>query len=65
MTIKHVLPMAWQRYYWQERFGNIVDIENGCYDDVIKLIQPKLDTILALDKWTPTERWMLESLKNK
>lgn len=56
---KRVLPKAWQRDYWGERLGISMD---GCYDDIIARIMPVLDEWLKLDKWTSTERWMLELL---
>jgi hypothetical protein len=56
---KRVLPPEWQRDYWGKRLGISMD---GCYDDILARILPVLDDWLKLDKWTPTERWMLESL---
>ena len=59
---KRVLPPAWQREYWGDRLG--IDTSSPkCYDQIIDEIKPHLDEWLKLDKWTPTERWMLESLK--
>jgi hypothetical protein len=62
IKIRRVLPPAWQRQYWDKRLG--INTTHLCYDEIIeKLILPNLNDWLALDKWTETERWMLESLR--
>ena len=64
LKAKRVLPPAWQCEYWQERLAGIVEFNaDSCYDSILKALIPKLDDVLAMDKWTSTERWMLESLK--
>ena len=55
---RRILPPAWQRDYWAKRLG--VDM-TGCYDEIIARLD--VDDMLTQDKWTPTERLMLESLK--
>jgi len=59
--INRVLPHLWQRDYWQERLGMELD---GCYASLCKSIKPKLHSLLKDDKWSSTERWMLETLAN-
>jgi len=58
---RRVFPQAWQREYWQERLG--MDISDGCYNTIIAAIMPELPKLLRRKTWTPTERWMLESLR--
>jgi cytoskeletal protein CcmA (bactofilin family) len=55
---KGILPPVWQREYWGERLQ--VSME-GCYPDILERIRPLIEGWLKLDKWTPTERWILES----
>ena len=58
ILVSRVLPPAWQREYWGDRLG--VDV-SGCYDAIISRLD--LHALLLLDKWTRTERWMLETLQ--
>jgi len=57
MTHRRILPPSWQRDHWGERLG--VDT-SGCYDEIIARLD--VHELLKQDKWTRTERWMLESL---
>jgi hypothetical protein len=34
---------------------------SGCYEEIEKQVTPHLVEWLKLDKWTPTERWIMES----
>ena len=60
--IKRVLPQAWQREYFQDRLG--MDISNGCYDQICLSVGKKLVNLLKDDKWTSTEKWMIETLRD-
>ena len=61
MTIGKVRPDALMREYWQTRLGIMLV---GCWNDIEKQLAPHLDKIPELlkdPKWTPTERWIMES----
>jgi hypothetical protein len=60
--IKRVLPAEWQRQYYQERLG--MDISQGCYPYITRKVLKEILALLKDDKWTPTERWMFETLRN-
>ena len=53
-----IRPAPHQRNYWQERLG--IKLSN-CWAEIEKTIVPQLPRLLSDDKWTPTERWILES----
>jgi hypothetical protein len=58
-----VYPPEWQRDHYGERLGVSMD---GCYDRIEKeQILPRLKEFIAMDKWLPVERLMLESMLNK
>ena len=60
--IRRVLPPEWQRDYWQDRLG--MDISDGCYEEICRKVAAQLINLLRDEKWTPTERWMLETLRD-
>ena len=60
--IRRILPPAWQRDHWQDRLG--MDISDGCYDEICKTVRQEIDRLLNDEKWTSTERWMLETLRD-
>ncbi len=41
-----------------------MDISNGCYDALCFRVLKKVINLLKDDKWTSTERWMLETLRD-
>ena len=59
--IKRILPPPWQRAHYQERLG--MDISQGCYATICKQVLKQILQLLKDEKWTPTERWMLETLR--
>ena len=60
--IKRILPPAHQREHWQERLG--MDISAGCYEDLCGKVLKQIINLLRDEKWTSTERWMLETLRD-
>ena len=60
--IRRVLPHEWQRDYYQERLG--MDISDGCYDEICRAVYKQIVNLLRDEKWTSTERWMLETLRD-
>ena len=60
--IKRVLPQPHQRQHWQDRLG--MDLSNGCYEDVCSKVLKQVLNLLKDDKWSNTERWMLETLRD-
>ena len=60
--ITRVLPQEWQRDYYQERLG--IDLSEGCYNEICEKVIKKIVNLLRDDKWTPTELWRLEALRD-
>jgi hypothetical protein len=60
--INRVVPATWQREYYQGRLG--MDISSGCYDVLCGKVLKRIVHLLQDEKWTPTERWMLETLRD-
>ena len=58
---KIIYPDLRTRSHWQERLSDWVDVSEGCYDELLEKIRPHLDNILASDKWSKCERWIIES----
>jgi len=61
LECKIVYPSAKTRKHWKERLSDWVDISDGCYDELLGIVRPHLDDILASDKWSNCERWIIES----
>ena len=61
LECKIVYPSAKTRKHWKERLSDWVDISDGCYDELLGIVRPHLDDILASDKWSSCERWIIES----
>ena len=61
IEVSVVLPEEVTREHWVERLGGIVDVSSGCYEELLGRVRPHLDEILALDKWSRCERWIIES----
>ena len=59
-----IFPDAVTRPHWVSRLADIVDISEGCYADIFVAIAPHMDEILASDRWSECERWILESIAN-
>jgi len=60
--ISRVLPDCWQRQHWQDRLG--IDLQGGCYEELCGLVLKQIGRLLRDDKWSATERWMLETLRD-
>jgi len=60
--IKRVLPPEHQREHWQERLG--MDLSEGCCDHLCEVVLKQVLTLLKDEKWSSTERWMLETLRD-
>ena len=60
--IKRVLPPEHQRDHWQERLG--MDLSEGCYEHLCKIVFKQVLNLLKDEKWSSTERWMLETLRD-
>jgi len=60
--IKLILPPPYQRDHWQERLG--IDISKGCYDTLCSRELKRITNLLKDEKWTSTERWILETLRD-
>jgi hypothetical protein len=60
--IKRILPPEHQRQHWQERLG--IDLGEGCYDNLCKKVLKNILQLLGDEKWSSTERWMLETLRD-
>jgi len=58
--IKRVLPPEHQRGHWQERLG--LDLSEGCYAELCLTVLKHIIRLLNDEKWSSTERWMLETL---
>ena len=58
MQIGIVRPNGRDRNYWEKRLG--VELP-GCYEEIAEKIVPLLPDLLKLDKWSETERWIMES----
>lgn len=56
-----VFGAAWQREYYAQRLGIKID---GCYQDIGDKLHHEAKKLLRSKKWTPTERWMLETLRD-
>lgn len=63
LTHKRILPPQWQREHWATRLDQPwINDEALCYSSIVKRLQPLLPELLAQDKWSDTERWILQSL---
>ena len=60
--INRVVPHEHQRYYWQDRLG--IDLSDGCYNELCTKVFKQVVNLLREEKWSSTERWMLETLRN-
>ena len=60
--IRRVVPHEHQRDYWQDRLG--IDLSDGCYDELCIKVFKQVSNLLREDKWSSTERWMLETLRD-
>jgi hypothetical protein len=60
--INRVLPPWCQRNHWQDRLG--IDISSGCYEDICEVVGNQILNLLKEKKWSATERWMLETLRD-
>jgi hypothetical protein len=61
IVAEKIRPDECCREYWQERLG--IEL-TGCWDEIEKTLAPyleKIPEILKDPKWTPTERWIIES----
>jgi hypothetical protein len=61
ITCISVYPDECTRSHWVERLSGIVDVSSGCYDKLLERVRPRMQEILALDKWSQCERWIIES----
>ena len=64
ITCISVYPDECTRSHWVERLSGIVDVSSGCYDKLLERVRPRMQEILALDKWSQCERWIIESWDN-
>ena len=60
--IRRVLPPMWQKNHWQERLG--IRFGDGCYETIFESLLPKIAQLLGDSKWSTTERWMMETLRD-
>ena len=60
--IRRVVPHEHQRDHWQERLG--LDLSDGCYDALCSKVLKHIIRLLRDEKWSSTERWMLETLRD-
>ena len=60
--IKRILPPSYQRDHWQERLG--IDISEWCYDTLCGRALKRIPNLLKDEKWSSTERWILETLRD-
>ena len=60
--IRRVVPHGHQRAHWQERLG--LDLSRGCYDELCSKVLKHIIRLLGDEKWSSTERWMLETLRD-
>ena len=61
IIVKKVRPDDFLREYWEERLG--IKLE-GCWREIEEQLAPilcKIPELLKDPKWTPTERWIIES----
>ena len=41
-----------------------MDISDGCYNEICLKVGKQIINLLKDEKWTSTERWMLESIRD-
>lgn len=57
-----IYPTPGCREYWNERLKEFgLQFETECYDDIEKIVTPKIPELLKSNKWTECERVILES----
>jgi hypothetical protein len=64
ITCISVYPDECTRSHWVDRLSGIVDVSSGCYKELLERVRPRMQEILALDKWSQCERWIIESWDN-